>query len=208
MSRFEPGLRARIESHLRGFDRQALPHQGRRPAAVALTLMCDAQGRACFALTRRSARLGSHSGQWAIPGGRLEPGETAVEAALRELREELGVFLAGDAVLGLLDDFATRSGYVITPVVLWAGEPVELVPDPAEVAHAYRVPLAVLDEPGVPLLWHIPESDRPVLSVPIAMLETAIHTPTAAILFQLREVGLHGRATRVAHYEQPLFAWR
>jgi 8-oxo-dGTP pyrophosphatase MutT (NUDIX family) len=173
-----------------------------------VTLMCDDAGDACFAITRRSAQLGSHSGQWALPGGRLESGETPVDAALRELGEELGVRLAADAVLGLLDDFATRSGYLITPVVLWADPPVELAPNPAEVARAYRVPLAVLDEPQVPRLWYIPESERPVLSIPIEMLDTAIHTPTAAILFQLREVALHGRATRVAHYEQPLFAWR
>jgi 8-oxo-dGTP pyrophosphatase MutT (NUDIX family) len=206
--RFEPRLRARAARHLAAFERQELALDGRRPAAVALTLLADDAGRACFAITRRQLHLGAHSGQWAIPGGRLEPGESAEAAALRELAEEVGVSLDAGAVLGRLDDFATRSGFVITPVVLWAERPVELVPNPQEVAHVYRVPLDVLEEPHVPELFSIAQSDRPVLSIPIAMLGTSIYTPTAAILFQLREVALHGRSTRVAHYEQPLFAWK
>ena len=68
------------------------------------------------------------------------------------------------------------------------------------------MPLAELERPDVPRLRQIPESERPVISVPL--LGTHIHAPTAAILFQLREVALHGRATRVAHFEQPVFAWR
>ena len=77
--------------------------------------------------------------------------------------------------------------------------------DPAEVAAVYRVPLEDLDAPEVPRLRRIPESDRPVISIPL--LGADIHAPTAAILFQLREVAVHGRSTRVAHYEQPVFAW-
>ena len=206
--RFEPGLRERSARNLTGFERRAIPLEGRRHAAVGVTLLGDAAGRACFAITRRQLHLGAHAGQWAIPGGRLEPGETPEAAALRELCEEVGVKLDADAVLGRLDDFATRSGFVITPVVLWAEKPVELIANPSEVAHVYRVPLDVLEEPHVPELLSIAESDRPVLSIPIAMLGTSIYAPTAAILFQLREVALHGRATRVAHYEQPLFAWK
>jgi 8-oxo-dGTP pyrophosphatase MutT (NUDIX family) len=208
MHRFEPALRERSLRHLAAFARTPIALDGRRHAAVALTLMGDAAGRACFAITRRQSHLGSHAGQWAIPGGRVEPGESAQAAALRELAEELGIELDPSAVLGCLDDFATRSGFVITPVVLWADRPVEFVPDAREVAHAYRVPLDALEEPRVPELFSIAESDRPVLSIPIEMLGTSIYTPTAAILFQLREVVLHGRATRVAHYEQPLFAWK
>ena len=66
--------------------------------------------------------------------------------------------------------------------------------------------VAELRKPEVPVLRRIPESDRPILSIP--MLGTLIHSPTAAILYQLREVVLEDRATRVAHYEQPLFAWK
>jgi 8-oxo-dGTP pyrophosphatase MutT (NUDIX family) len=206
--RFGPDLRARSSAHLAAFERREIALDGRRHAAVALTLLGDDCGRACFAITRRQFHLGAHAGQWAIPGGRLDPGEPPEAAALRELSEEVGVHLDPGAVLGRLDDFATRSGFVITPVVLWAERPVQLVANAAEVAHAYRVPLDVLEEPGVPELFSIEQSDRPVLSIPIAMLGTSIYAPTAAILYQLREVALHGRATRVAHYEQPLFAWK
>jgi 8-oxo-dGTP pyrophosphatase MutT (NUDIX family) len=129
-----------------------------------------------------------------------------VEAALRELGEELGLHLPGESALGLLDDYPTRSGYCITPVVLWAGAQARLEPDPREVAAAYCVPLAELERPDVPRLRSIPESDRLVLSIPL--LGAHMHAPTAAILYQLREVALRGRATRVAHYEQPTFAWR
>ena len=88
----------------------------------------------------------------------------------------------------------------------WAGDKVELAPNPAEVAHVYRVPLTELDKPDVPRLITIPESDRPVIQVPL--LSSLIHAPTAAVLFQIREVVVHGRPTRVAHFEQPTWAWK
>ena len=91
-------------------------------------------------------------------------------------------------------------------MVLWAGPIRELAPNPAEVAAVYRVPLADLDEPDVPRLVSIAESDRPVIQVPL--LSTLIHAPTAAVLYQLREVVVHGRPTRVDHYEQPVWAWQ
>lgn len=147
-----------------------------------------------------------HAHQWALPGGRLDRGETPVVAALRELREEVGLAMEADTVLGLLDDYPTRSGYVITPVVMWADEVSSLTANPEEVAGIYRVPLAALDAPDVPRFVSIPESDRPVIQVPI--LGTRLHAPTAAVLFQLREVVVHGRPTRVAHFEQPVWAWR
>ena len=199
-------LRDRASAHLAAFERRRHVHESRRPAAVALALLPDDGGRACFVLTRRTPTLNAHAGQWALPGGRLDPGETAEEAVRRELLEEVGLDLGPEAVLGVLDDYPTRSGYTITPVVIWAGGPVELIANPAEVARIYRVPLADLDLPGVPRMITIPESDRPVIQVPL--LGALIHAPTAAIMYQMREVVIHGRDTRVDHLEQPVFAWR
>ena len=203
---FGDALKARVRANLVAFERQMHAAEGRRPAAVALALLPDDEGRACFVLTRRGKRLNAHAGQWALPGGRLDEGETAEEAVRRELHEEVGLNLGSEAVLGGLDDYPTRSGYVITPIVLWAEDPGELVPNPGEVARIYRVPLADLDVPEVPRFISIPESDRPVIQVPL--LGALIHAPTAAIMYQMREVLLHGRATRVDHLEQPVFAWR
>jgi 8-oxo-dGTP pyrophosphatase MutT (NUDIX family) len=205
-ARFDEGLRARVRQNLAGFERRAIAPDGRRPAAVAVVLLADDEGRACFLLTRRTATLRAHARQWALPGGRIDSGESVEGAALRELREEVGLALDGDSVLGLLDDYGTRSGFIITPVVAWAGESTGIVPNPAEVAHVYRVPLVELDKPDVPRLITIPESDRPVIQVPL--LSSLIHAPTAAVLYQIREVVVHGRPTRVAHFEQPTWAWK
>ena len=204
--RYDDALQDRVRANLATFEIRSHRGEGLRPAAVALTLVADDAGAACFVLTRRVAGLRAHSGQWALPGGRLDPGETPEEAARRELAEEVGLAVRNDDVLGILDDYPTRSGYVITPVVVWAGHDCRLEANPNEVAAIYRVPLAELDRPDVPRLHHIPESDRPVISIPL--LGTNIHAPTAAILYQLREVAVWGRATRVAKYEQPVFAWR
>ena len=203
---FDEALRARVRANLEGFERRPIAPDGRRPAAVAVVLLADDEGRACFLLTRRTATLRAHARQWALPGGRIDAGETPERAALRELREEVGLALEPSSVLGLLDDYGTRSGFIITPVVAWAGEWVELAPNPAEVAHVYRVPLAELDKPDVPRLISIPESDRPVIQVPV--MSSLIHAPTAAVIYQVREVVVHGRSTRVAHFEQPTWAWK
>lgn len=203
---FDEALRARLRANLQGFERRACDDPALRAAAVALVLLPDDAGRACFLITRRAAGLRAHGGQWALPGGRLDAGETALDAARRELDEELGLATDPGAVLGLLDDYPTRSGYRITPVVVWHPDAHDLAPNPQEVAAAHRVPLAELTRPDLPRLRSIPESERPVISVPL--LGTHIHAPTAALLYQLREVGLWGRATRVDAFEQPVFAWR
>ena len=202
-------LRERVSANLARFERREAHDSELRHAAVALTLLPDAQGRPCFLITRRAERLRQHAGQYALPGGRLDPGETPEDAALREMHEEVGLVLPRENVLGRLDDYVTRSGYRITPIVAWSPSSADLVPNPDEVAAAHLVPLAALEHRDVPRLRRIPESARPVLSVPLdGSLGIAIHAPTAALLFQLREVALHGRGTRVAHYDAPVFAWR
>lgn len=183
------------------FPRRGIDRPDLKRSAVAITLTdCGST----FLLTRRAARMRGHAGQWALPGGRADGDETAGETARRELGEELGLTLGPEAELGLLDDYATRSGYVITPVVLWAGASPALTPNPAEVAELHRVELAHLDVE--PRYLTIPESDAPVIQLPL--FGRYVHAPTGAILHQFRELVLRGRVTRVAHLEQPVFAWR
>lgn len=201
------GLRTHLGRNLGAFDRvPASSGLELRHAAVTVALVPADDGSPAFILTRRAARLNAHKGQWALPGGRVEPGETVTDAALRELEEEVGLSPGIAGVLGLLDDYPTRSGYNITPVVVWCGDAGVITPDPAEVAEVYRVGLEELEHPETPRLRTIPESDRPVISLPL--IGHDIHAPTAAVLYQFREVALHGRATRVSHFEQPVFAWR
>lgn len=168
--------------------------------------MVGVAGGAAFLLCRRASRLNRHAGQWALPGGRVDAGETALEAALRELDEELGVRLPPSSVVGWLDDYATRSGYRISPVVLWGGADPVVTPAPDEVLAVYRIGLHALLK-SEPRLVSIPESERPVLQLPLG--NDLIHAPTGALLLQLREVALLGHAgERVDSYEEPLFAWR
>jgi ADP-ribose pyrophosphatase YjhB (NUDIX family) len=169
--------------------------------------MTGVAGGAAFLLCRRAAKLSAHAGQWALPGGRCDAGETATQAALRELHEELGMSLEEDAVLGPLDDYATRSGYVITPVVVWGGGDGDLTPDPAEVAFVYRIGLHELCRADSPRFTTIPESNRPLVELPLG--GDLIFAPTAAMLVQFRWVAIEGRADeRVDGFEQPVFAWR
>jgi 8-oxo-dGTP pyrophosphatase MutT (NUDIX family) len=164
-------------------------------------------GGAAFVMTRRAARMRGHAGQWALPGGRIDAGESPEETARRETAEEVGFVLAPDAYLGRLDDYATRSGYVITPCVFWGGLDAEFVPNPDEVAHVYRFGLREMMRPDSPRFVSIPESDRPVVQMRFG--GDLIHAPTGAFLLQFRLVALEGRADeRVNEYEQPVFAWK
>ena len=219
-TRRDAELRARIEAALRTFDVRSHGHHDSHHAAVALALVDEGRGadvagmprhatpsdRAAVLLTRRSTSLRSHAGQWALPGGRIDGDETPETAALRELAEEVGLAVDAGCVLGRLDDFTTRSGFVITPVVVWAGPGDALVPNPAEVASVHRIPLDELLRADAPMLEELPEHAHPVLRMPIG--SSWIAAPTAALLYQFRELCLLGRATRVAHVEQPRFAWR
>jgi len=194
-------LRANLAVH----ERLAVDLNGLRHAAVAVVVTHEANEPGIL-LTKRSASLRSHGGQWALPGGRLDEGETPVQAALRELEEELGLAVPEEQVLGVLDDYVTRSGYCITPVVVWGGQSPTMTPNPAEVHSVHHVAFSELQRPDAPTFVSIPESDRPV--VQMFFNTSTIHAPTAAVMLQFRRVAIEGVCERVAGYEQPVFAWR
>src|SRR6478609_11508986 len=160
------------------------PTLKRAAVAIALTEAGAGMGTT-FLLTRRAASLRSHAAQWALPGGRCDPGEMQAQAALRELHEELGVGLAEGDVLGVLDDYPTRSGYLITPVVVWASTQATLAPNPAEVDSVHRIALDNIEQEDAFSFTTIPESTRRVVRFRLA--GQFIHAPTAALIYQFRE---------------------
>lgn len=205
---FEDTTRRNIAERCAAFTRAAAtePVPALKRAAVVIALTeADTAGATALLLTLRAAGLRTHSNQWALPGGRCDEGETPVEAALRELHEELGLELGADDVLGLLDDYPTRSGYLITPVVLWADTRAAISANPEEVASVHRVALEAIEPADAFDFIAIPESDRRVIR--FRHFGQFIHAPTAALIYQFREV-LAGRDTRVAELEQPVFAWK
>ncbi len=208
-----------ISVNLKKFDIQKHESNGVKRAAVAITVVPVAHGTdiygmvpydkwnndAALILTIRAAKLKKHSGQWAFPGGRRDDGETPEETALRELSEEVGLKLDHKRVLGCLDDFTTRSGFVISPVVIWGGVATDLTPNPAEVESIHRIPVKEFMRKDAPIFAENNESRNPILLMPVG--NSWIAAPTAAMIYQFREVAIFGKNTRVAHFEQPYFAW-
>jgi 8-oxo-dGTP pyrophosphatase MutT (NUDIX family) len=206
---FDDTTRRNIAARCAAFARlpasEPAPTLKRAAVAIALVEAGDVGSGTALLLTLRAAGLRSHRGQWALPGGRCDEGETPVMAALRELHEELGLELGPDDVLGLLDDYPTRSGYLITPVVVWAAANDAISPNPEEVASVHRIALGEIGQADAFDFTAIPESTRRVIRFRHA--GRFIHAPTAALIYQFREV-LAGRDTRVAELEQPVFAWK
>ena len=208
MQPFNDATRRNIAARCAAFARfEPANRTGLKRAAVAIALVDagDSSGGTALLLTLRASGLRAHSNQWALPGGRCDAGETPVAASLRELHEELGLELKPDDVLGQLDDYPTRSGYLITPVVTWAADSANLIPNPAEVRSVHRIALTDVEQPDAFDFVTIPQSHRRVIRFRHA--GQYIHAPTAALIYQFREV-LAGRDTRVTELEQPVFAWK
>ena len=216
----DANLRARVRDHLQALPVRRAPHGPHDAAAVAVALVEEGTGAgvpgipdptgwspcAALLLTRRATTLRRHAGQWALPGGRIDEGESPEAAALRELQEEVGLCIAPDQVLGTLDDYVTRSGFVITPVVVWGGAAATLAVNAQEVASVHRIPVAEFMRDDAPLLEPSEDPGRQILRMPVG--GSWIAAPTAAVLYQFREVCIAGRMTRVDHFDQPLFARR
>jgi mutator protein MutT len=229
-------LRERIKKNLAHFDVRSAAHEG-KVAAVALTIVESGLGAglsgmpqyptwqtsAALLLTRRSSRLSDHAGQWALPGGRIDAGETPEQAALREMEEEVALTVPASNIMGRLDDFITRSGYRITPVVVWVEGSEIATPNPDEVASIHRIPINEFLREDAPFLSDNADletsdglsyeqrnapvtSDRPVLRMPVG--DSWIAAPTACFLYQFAEVCVRGHDTRVSHFDQPRFAWK
>lgn len=203
---YDTVLRDYARAQLNSFTRTAQPLGDLRAAAVAVVITAE-NDEGSILLTRRASSLRAHSGQWALPGGRLDVGESAEDAALRELLEEVNLELPKTSVLGLLDDYSTRSGYRITPVVVWADRDAQgLSPNPNEVASIHTAPFSDLARDDLAHFHKNDSEGTEILSLHLALDQ--IFAPTAAVLYQFREVVLMGKHTRVAHYDQPAFAWR
>ena len=128
------------------FPAAAIPARFRR-SAVLLAFFADGDSIR-IVLTRRSADLAEHPGQIAFPGGRLEPGEDWIAAALREAHEEIGLAPEAVEVLGPLDDAWSGAGHHIVPVVGWLEASPRLRADPGEVAEILLVDVDTLRDPA------------------------------------------------------------
>lgn len=200
----EHPFRLRMKTNLDRFDPHLLKETDLKRASVAVIATLDDTGNdPAFLVTRRASKLRGHAGQWAFPGGRLDEGETALEGALRETHEEVGLALNASDCLGRLDDYETRSGYAISAFVFWRDKLV-LTPNPDEVASVHHFEIASLDRPDSPELLPGKDPARPIIRMHVGALD--IHAPTGAILHQFHEVAVHGRDTRVAHFDQPDWA--
>ena len=195
----KPVLRARLEAR----NRLTVPLEpGQRSAAVALVTF-PYRNEIHLMIIKRIGR-GTNPGQWALPGGKTDGAETAIETAIRELAEETGLLAEPSDVIGRLDDFSTLSGFVITPVLIALTGQRALRRDPVEVASLHPIPinrLAAIREPrwttGVNRLLQLPLRH-----------DMVIHAPTGAILWQFAEVVLRGNDVHVSDFLQPDFTAR
>ncbi|OSC28484.1 coenzyme A pyrophosphatase [Mycobacterium vulneris] len=191
-------VRDAIVAALQRFSYRVLGGDGLRRATVVIVVHRHGDEFGIWVI-ERAPGLRRDPGQYALPGGRSEPGEDVIATGLRELAEETGIVLQRQDVLGRLDDYVTRSGYLMSTIVCWADGHPTVQPNPDEVANAYFVPLAdLLVTPRFP---QDPETAMRLIEFPL--LGIVIHAATGAVLYQFAEVVLRGRATRVAAIVEP-----
>ena len=203
---FSEDFRKRVTTNLE--NHPTVTHEGHdlRKAAVAIAIAPLENGQSGFILTRRGKNLKTHSYQYALPGGKIDEGETQEETVLREVQEEVGIQANRENIVGYLDDYITRSGFMITPIVLWTPNLEDLRPEPGEVDDIFIIAFSELFRPDSPRWVEIPESDKLVLQLPLR--NRLIHAPTAALIYQFREIGIQGNLIRTDHIEEPVWAWK
>jgi 8-oxo-dGTP pyrophosphatase MutT (NUDIX family) len=161
-----------------------------------LCAVFDEDGQAQVVLTRRSSRLRSHTHQVSFPGGRIDPGEEPLAAALREAHEEVGIDPDRVEIIGHLSPLGTvlNPAPIMPFVGVLPGRPA-LYPNPAEVERAFTVPLVELSDPGVfrEEVWELPEGERSVMF--FELVGDTVWGATARMLFELLSM--------LPHYGRP-----
>ncbi|MEU5883438.1 CoA pyrophosphatase [Spirillospora sp. NPDC047279] len=195
-----PAFRELAARRLAAFSHTEVPDApGLRRAAVVVCVVPAADEPSVIVIKR--AYRGRNAGQWGLPGGRVDDGETPEQAALRELNEEIGLIAEPADVLGRLDDFPASSGFAITPFVVALADPGPLSPSPDEVHSVHEVTLDRLAADDTPR-WVPQLGGGRMLQMRLGPA-WLVHAPTGAMLWQFREVVLLGREARVADFVQP-----
>ena len=197
--------RSQIVRAMAGFKPRTLAGTSMQSASVAL-LIGPCEGTISFLLTQRSNSLRRHAGQFALPGGKIDSGETPTDTMIREVYEEVNLDIRRTDVLGRLDDYVTRSGFLICPLVVWSDDLLSAQPSPAEVASISYIPIATLVGRAVPTLTECAHDDRPLLQLPLGG-DLIIYAPTGAILFQFARWCLAREYVPMTRFAEPKFAW-